>query len=240
MQVNRNSEVPLYRQVARELADRISAGELGPSERLPTESELAEHYGVNRLTVRQALVDLQREGRVTTVQGRGSFVAEAPVRYEVSAGVEASLSRLMKARGSSVEQRLLRTVREPDADMARALGTRGRVDRYELLRLVDGSPWSLTRTWVASARFRDLGSWWPSGESLYEVLADRYGVRMRRGRRTFTAAPASSLDAEHLMVPLGSPLLVMSGVNLDGDGGPAVMVEHRFRGDRVKYVVDLG
>ena len=72
---------PLYAQVARDLATQVRRGTMAAGQRLPPEPALARAYGVNRLTVREALTSLTRQGLVRRVQGVGSFVADAPVRH---------------------------------------------------------------------------------------------------------------------------------------------------------------
>lgn len=67
---------PLYRQIAADLRERIRAGQLKAGERLPTEVELREKYGVSRNTVRLAFAMLQNEGMITSVQGRGTIVRD--------------------------------------------------------------------------------------------------------------------------------------------------------------------
>ena len=62
-----------YRVIAQEVARRIESGELSPGERLPTEPELADLFGVHRLTARQAMVELRKAGLVDTQHGRGSL-----------------------------------------------------------------------------------------------------------------------------------------------------------------------
>ncbi len=75
----RNSR-PLYRQVADELRVQIQQRDLAPGRQLPTEAALMNRYGVSRNTIRLALGVLRTEGLVVTGQGRGSFVADVPVR----------------------------------------------------------------------------------------------------------------------------------------------------------------
>jgi GntR family transcriptional regulator len=66
----------LYVRVADHLAARISAGELAPGYRLPSERDLAESYRVAVGTIRQALDELRRRGLVSTLPGAGTFVSE--------------------------------------------------------------------------------------------------------------------------------------------------------------------
>jgi DNA-binding GntR family transcriptional regulator len=236
--LSRSSGVPLYRQLSRLMADRLDEV-VEPGTRLPTEAELAEQAGVNRLTVRQALAELAREGRIHTVQGVGSFAAVPPMRYTVRAGQEASFSRAMRAAGHDVEQRPLQADVGRWSEIARQLGARGRLLRLVQLRSVDGAPWSLTTTYLAHRRFPGLEEAWRADPSLYDLLERTHGVRMLRRRRRFSAVPARSTDAEHLDVPVGTPILLTEGPNVDRDGVPVSYVEHRFRGDLVRYEVDL-
>lgn len=66
----------LWRQVADDITKDIKAGTLGAGWKLPTEIELAESYGVSRITVRRAIGDLAAKGMLNVVHGRGTFVAE--------------------------------------------------------------------------------------------------------------------------------------------------------------------
>jgi GntR family transcriptional regulator len=73
--IRRDSAVSVAAQVARDLEADIDSGILPPDTRLPSEAELAEQYGVARITVRSAIVMLRDAGKVVTVHGRGSFTS---------------------------------------------------------------------------------------------------------------------------------------------------------------------
>jgi GntR family transcriptional regulator len=76
--IDRADDRPPYRQIAADLRRLIASGKLTPSAKLPSESELIEHYGVARMTVRQALQELRGEGLVVAEHGKGVFVRSAP------------------------------------------------------------------------------------------------------------------------------------------------------------------
>jgi GntR family transcriptional regulator len=76
--IDRTDDRPPYRQIAAQLRRHISAGTLAPGEKLPSESELIEHFGVARMTVRQAMQELRGEGLVVAEHGKGVFVRSAP------------------------------------------------------------------------------------------------------------------------------------------------------------------
>lgn len=68
----------VYVLVANDLAGQIERGELTPGDRLPSEVEIAERYGVARTTAARAIRELRERGLAVTVIGKGSFVAKRP------------------------------------------------------------------------------------------------------------------------------------------------------------------
>jgi len=67
--------VTVTAQVAADIESDIDAGNIAPDTRLPAETELAEQYGVSRVTVRRAIALLRERGKVVTVHGRGTYAA---------------------------------------------------------------------------------------------------------------------------------------------------------------------
>src|SRR5574341_1376754 len=74
MKVQRETQIPLYRQIKDHLDEMILAGGALPGSRLPSEKELQDQLGVSRITVRQAMQQLEAEGKVVRVPGKGTFV----------------------------------------------------------------------------------------------------------------------------------------------------------------------
>jgi GntR family phosphonate transport system transcriptional regulator len=235
--INRHTGVPLYLQVADLLEREIRAGAHTPEHRLPPEAELASRYEINRLTVRQGLSELAHRGLVRTVHGRGTFPIAEIVRYDISGDREASLSRTMREQGRHVADVLLDSRRDDQREAQRELLTRGAVRRFTRLRLVDGTPWMLTWTWLPERRFSRLEELWSADASLYDLLERHFGVSMRRSYRTIWTEVAAASDSEHLDVPRGAPLLVTHGLNVSADGEPVAISDSRARGDRAKYTM---
>ena len=72
--IDPSSYEPVYLQLARILRDAVGRGELGPGEKLPSETQLSQRYELGRDAVRDALQALRSEGAIVTVKGSGSFV----------------------------------------------------------------------------------------------------------------------------------------------------------------------
>ncbi|WP_327681503.1 GntR family transcriptional regulator [Kitasatospora sp. NBC_00458] len=78
------SDTPLYRRLARQLQERIAAGTYPAGARLPSEAELSTEFGVNRLTVRQAVAELERAAVLEIRRGVGTFVRPPAVRISIA------------------------------------------------------------------------------------------------------------------------------------------------------------
>lgn len=237
-ELNRHSVVPLYRQLAEQLEQEVLQ-RYSPGDKIESESALAARFDVHRLTVRQALAELAKQGLVYTLQGKGTYVAVPAVRYSISANRKASFTRTMAELGHLVEVQPIRSELDEDPAAQQIFNTTQPLRRTDIQRLVDGRPWSRTSTWFPPDRFDGLAQHWTGASSLYDVLAEHYGVHMQRADRTFAAMAADSSDAEWLMVPVASPILKVRGLNIDQEGQPVAVVEHRYPGDRVQWSIDL-
>ncbi|MGB5794422.1 MAG: GntR family transcriptional regulator [Mycolicibacter algericus] len=81
--IDRESGVPPFEQIANMLRRAITSRQLASGERLPTETKLAEHFGVARMTVRRAVRELRDEGLLVSASGRGVAVRSAPAIIDV-------------------------------------------------------------------------------------------------------------------------------------------------------------
>lgn len=73
--ISNASDQPIYEQVASQLRDAILAGELSEGELLPSIRSLANSLRISVITTKRAYAELERQGFIDTVQGKGSFVA---------------------------------------------------------------------------------------------------------------------------------------------------------------------
>jgi DNA-binding GntR family transcriptional regulator len=244
MQLRRHSTVPLYRQMEATFLQRMNSGDLRPGERLPTETELARQWNVNRLTVRQAIGELARAGRVTVRRGAGTYVAEPPLRVEVdlpplpTTEAEISSSEAFAAQGRQLHEVVTAVLADDLPATAEKLGFReAGTTRIDTVTADADTPWMVSSYWLDGARFPGIAEIAAGDAPVYQTLRDRYGVRLRYAWRSLIATSASAADAEVLDVPPGSPIMLREGLNIDDTGLPTLYLTRRMRGDRIKYVL---
>jgi GntR family phosphonate transport system transcriptional regulator len=235
----REDGVTLWRQIVRALEREIAAGAYPVGARLPTEAQFSIRFAVNRHTVRRALEDLSRRGLIRVEQGRGSFVAEETLDYEV--GPRTRLSEWIRRNNKEPAGRVL-DLRElaADAPVAAGLGTRpgARVVRLERLGLADDVPVSLTSHHFPLARLPGILAALRETTTVTEALA-RCGVPdyMRQSSRV-TARMPHPREAELLRQPRARPVLVSENINVDRNGAIVEYGVSRLPTPRVQLVFE--
>jgi DNA-binding GntR family transcriptional regulator len=226
------------------ILERINSHDLRPGERLPTEAELAREWNVNRLTVRQAIGELARAGRVTVRRGVGTFVADPPLLVEVdlpplpTTEAEASISVALAEQGQQLREIVTAVQADRDPGAAHELGLQeAELTRLDTVTVDTDAPWSVSTYWLDASRFPDIAEVAMGDTPVYQTLRDRYGVRLRYAWRSLIAASATTADAEILDVPPGSPVMLREGLNVDEAGVPTLFLTRRMRGDRIKYIL---
>ena len=237
--LRRGSGTALWRQIEQTLEAELAAGAWPPGARLPTESELALRFAVNRLTLRQAIASLAERGLVRVEQGRGTFVQEQVIDYRI--GRRTRFSENISRQRREPAGRLLRMLELPASEqIARDLEMRTGtpVLLIETVGIADGRPISVGSHFFSSARVPRLKEAYQTEGSITRALA-RIGVvdYVRRMTR-ITTRSADSEEARLLNLPKNRPVLVSESVNVDAAGKPLEYGLARFAGDRVQLVVE--
>lgn len=231
---------PAHTQIVAALTAAVASGELAAGTRLPPERTLAGILGVSRMTVRQALGTLERDGIVRRVVGRagGTFVQEPKVERHPAriAGLSAELRRQGLAAAARVVSAGVRPAR-PRSAAALGLPAGAPALVIARVRLASGTPLASERSTLPARLFPGLERL-PLDGSLYDLMGERYGRRPVRARERLETVAARPVDAEELGVAVGAPLLLVERVAYAADGTPVEFARDRFRGDRTRIVIE--
>jgi GntR family phosphonate transport system transcriptional regulator len=235
--IDRGSGVSLWRQIAERIEREIAAGAHPPGSQLPPESELTERFGVNRHTVRRALAVLAEKGLVRSVQGRGSFVEETPLRYPI--GRRVRFSENVTAAGRAPRGRLIGVATVIDAEPAHRLALPARTPllRIELVSSANGVPLSRSTSWFEAARFAGLEAELQRTGSVSRAFAAHGIADYTRLETVISARTADPAEQELLELPVGRAVLVVDAINAGADGKPIQVQRTRFAADRVHLIV---
>jgi GntR family phosphonate transport system transcriptional regulator len=231
--------VTLWRCIADDYEQLILLGKYENGMRLPTETEIAAHYGVNRHTVRRAMAELAERGMVRSERGSGTYVKTDKLDYRI--GARTRFSENVNAAGHDAQGRLQGHRIEPASDeIAGRLGlTPGAsVIRLEIVRAADRIPVSVATTWLCAERFRDAAKIYRGTRSITRML-NEYGIEGYRRKWTrITAGFTDAVDAGRLRLSVHRPILIVDSLDVTGDGTPLLTTRGRFAADRVALVVE--
>lgn len=237
----RRSGVAVWRQIADTLSEEIRNRSYADTGRLPSETELAARFGVNRHTLRQAVNALQTEGLLRVEQGRGMFVQHELLHYPL--GRRTRFSENLQRQGLLPGKQLLTAREQPASErVARELklDKGAAVLMVETLSEANGHPVNLATAYYPAGRFQGLLEMLGDGTSTTEILA-RLGVQdyLRAESRITTQMPSEE-TARLLKQPATRPLLCVESVDVDLQGRPVKYGETVFCGDRVQLEVRMG
>lgn len=202
---------PLYQQIRDLLESEIRRGTWKPGALMPTEVDLSGQFNVSVGTVKQAILQLARDGLVFRRSGKGTFV------NPVDRGQ--SLSRFFRFRKSDSGKELHPEIQVIDYDLCPcsderiaqklniAIGDQVLVLRRQMVQ--DGTPICLYISYLPYSRVRGIEGLELSGRALYDVLEQDFGIYVVQANESLRAVAADTESAVHLGLHEGAPLIVI-------------------------------
>lgn len=218
--LNRADHRPLYSQIADQIRARIRSKLWPPGYKFPGAEVLSADLGVARGTVRRAMRDLEDEGLIVQVHGRGTFVtAETGTATALPDPGPVSSGERLAREGVYFETRLLERSIDERAP-GRGMFSGGQVMRIVRLRRLSEGPDALLHVELALdlvAGVEQLTDMELSAGPLHQTLKVRFGVTAARGERMYSAVAADRRAAGLLDVEIGSPLLAFEEFSFDAE-----------------------
>jgi GntR family transcriptional regulator len=257
----------LYRMIADDLRGQIETGGLEPGQQLRTETELIEHYGASRNTVRDAIRWLINLGLVETRPGQGTFVLKKMAPYITT--LTAAPARGLRhddvvmgsgENGANYEDEALKQQRKPDltgpvvrsekaagavAEQLRVPEGTPLVSRHQA-RYIDGTPWSLQTSFYPRAFISQGAERLMDAEDIEEgvvrYLADTLGLKQVGYRDWITMRSPDAAEAGFFNVPQDGRVGVFEifRIGFDQTRTPMRLTVTVFPTDRNEFVVNVG
>ncbi|MGP9810533.1 GntR family transcriptional regulator [Rhodopseudomonas sp. NSM] len=238
MDLSTDSHVPKYAQIADIFRQRIARGTWSRGMRLPANEALAEEFGVSRVTIRQAVELLARDGLLEAQQGRGTFIT-GQVKQDRWLKVETSLSDLAEVYQDTSPEIINIAESISKAPLIEADGKAA--ERYVFMRRVhsrDGQPYCVISIYLDDTIFRRSPAKFRK-QTVIPILKDLKDPAIASARQTLTIGTADLEVARLLRVPLNSPVAEVRRVFTSADRTVIYLGEVTYRGDFVRIDMDL-
>lgn len=215
---------PLYLAIEDHVLDLVASPDYGPGDKIPSERQLADDLGANRMTVRKAIDRLVDRGVLERNGTSGTRVPAPSVARPIDLSEARGITRIISAGGGKPGNTLLHFGEAVASErIAQRTGLKPGAPLVMFRRLwsANGAPFCIETTWLPADRFaavhaEDL----VAGQSLYALLSERFGVTKIATEREISVGAAADLEARHLGLKTGAPTLVLRLVARDAAGRP--------------------
>jgi GntR family transcriptional regulator len=234
-----DSPIPRYLQLADLMRQRIARGLWAAGGKLPSLEALVGEFGVARVTVRQAMELLAREGLVSPQQGRGTFVTAAPapsrwLKVQTSIAELAQVYRDTKPEIVNIDESIAHAPLLP--------GDGSAAERYVFMRRVhsrDGRPYCVINIYLDELIFRKHPKRFRNETVIPLLVALPEGRGIARARQVLTIGTAELEVAQRLHIPVNAPVAEVRRVCADAKGRVIYLGEVTYRGDFIHLEMDL-
>lgn len=236
----RKNGIPLYLQILQNLKEKIESGEWSEGTMIPTEKELCKEYNVSKITVREAIKILVKDGMLSRTPGKGTFVTQPKLEQKLNRFF--SFSGWAKQQGLESASRLLKVeTQKCDKHIAKHLkiDPGENITRIERLRLGSNEPLMFETIWVTSHLCPNLHLQDLSNLSLNDIITNVYKIPLVRAVESIESSIADEYVARLLEVEKEALMLMVEHTAFTNNSKIVYFVSSYYRGDRVKFTVEL-
>ncbi len=230
------SPVPRYYQLREIIREKIISGQWSEGDAIPSERELGEQYGLSRMTVRQSLMELVKEGFLYREQGRGTFVARPKITQQLSkltgftedmqARAQRSTTKVLKQEMWAADESIAEKLRIKPGQL---------LFKVQRLRLANEEPLALETALIFFIGCERLLEEDLERTSLYYLLENKYGVPPLEAEQELEASLAREDEARLLQVKVGGPVLLIRRTTYTERNQPFEYATSVYRGDKYRF-----
>ncbi|WP_251554243.1 GntR family transcriptional regulator [Neobacillus muris] len=239
--INANSSTPLYQQLANLLRDQIHKGDLKIGDRIPSEAELGKMYGISRITIRQALAELEKEGLLEKIPGKGTFIKNN--RKIQGLTRLTGFNEVTAAAGLKAGYRIIEIDSMAFSEEAKTVFNTDEPSFFMVKRvlLASGSPvgmhTSYLPSWLIHQDPDSFTSEILSHSSLHATI-EKTGVRLYRAEEIVEPALAGEEEIEHLGLKMGDLVLQVKRTIFDFNNQSLLYEIDIYRPDSYTYRIE--
>ena len=238
-----NTIVPIYYQIKQAIKNWIISKEFNPGDKIPSENELADKFGVSRLTIRQAISQLSQEGFLISKRGEGTFVTNNEnlinsFSLEFTGFMDDLFYQISKSKTKSVKitrmivPKLIKEKLELNKDEEEVV-------QFKRVRFLKDKSFAYTINYLPIEIGTKITEEELYKKPLLRIIEQDFGIPFTEAFQTIEASFADKEVAEQLGIPSGSPILFVERIMYTKRRKPVELVQSSYRGDLYKYIVRL-
>ncbi|MCT4687621.1 GntR family transcriptional regulator [Vallitalea sp.] len=226
-----------YQKIKKDIEEKINTGEFKSGEKIPSERKLCDLYNISRMTARQAVNELMKEGIVYREKGRGTFVSSPNfLQRNVKSFTDTLRERGFNPSTNIIEFSTVYNLREISNIMKVPYETK--FYKLKRLRLGNELPMALETVYIQKDKCLGLHKY-DISQSLYKVFEEHYGYKVENISCDIDACIANNIMMKVFNMKKARALLKITGISYTSNGEKLFYEESYYRPDLYKYRVDI-
>ncbi len=242
MKIDRNDHLPLYIQLKNIIEDKIKEEDWEPGDIIPSEKELQKQFEVSRITVRQAIKELENDGRVKKKQGKGTFVSFPKLSHELPNLT--SFTEDIKSKGLKPESEIISIEKVLEKEVAEKLNINPNTLFLNIkrLRLINGEAVGIHDCYLNTNILNENAvkeiQTMDNSESLYDII-ESYNIDISYADETLEGGISDPYISELIGIKKDFPLLILERITYTDENEAFEFVKMHYRADKYKYSIRL-
>ncbi|WP_257347310.1 GntR family transcriptional regulator [Pseudalkalibacillus decolorationis] len=231
---------PFYKQLKDKILDDIENGKLRHGDKLPSERELAEQYGISRMTARHTLSILEREGIVNRRVGAGTFISNHKIEMDFI--TFDSFTNTMLGRGLIPSTRVLsvrKILAKPNLANKLKVPSGEEMIAIKRLRMANEKPIAIEESFIPVKFCPNIENLITDSISLYQILEEEYGIVLVKAKQYMHVMFSEESDSKLLGIRSDSACIFQEAVAFDREERELEFSTSITRSDIVKFYTEL-
>jgi len=236
--ISKNSHIPIYFQIQKQIRNMIEDITLKPGDQLPTERELSSDLGISRVTIRKAMRGLITEGLCEKKSGKGIFVADKKILMNIQTlqGTTSFIKQLGYEINTVVLKKEILDANEKIKSKLEMVNS-DKVLFLQRVRYVNEEPVIMDETYLSLDLYEGLEEK-TYDKSLYSILEENYNIEPFYSKGKYNIRVSGEEESEILNLKLNTPLLVKKAVAYTKDDIPIEYNITNYRTDKFEFVFE--
>ena len=241
MELNKNTQQPLYQQLIVKIRDKIRSGEYKPGDKIPTEKDLSLIYNVSRITVRRTIEELCNQGYLSKCQGKGTFVEAPKIYRKIEQDNNMSFTETCIANGRKPSSHILLCeliAMLPRQNEFFQMDENDKIYHIQRILSADDLPLIFEDVYIPQYRIPNFDVSHLENASLFQMLNQEYHIpKSTKGRSTIEIATATLEKAANLRIAVGEPVMLLESYIYDHDDKPLYISKENIVGSRYRLSI---
>ncbi|WP_404330242.1 GntR family transcriptional regulator [Mesobacillus maritimus] len=238
--IDAESPLFLYDQVKIRIKEMIATGELAPGTKLPNEKELCDTFETSRITIRRALKELENEGVIEIIHGKGTFVKSIKQQLHIL-NLKGFTEGLAIGEQHFTKEVLVKKVETADEELMEIFKRNEPFEVLKLIRLIkdENALFSVDYAYLPTDIYPGISEKVKDNVSTFKLIHDVYGIKFRKAKKDIEVTKPTQEVSTLLEIAKVEPVIQIRKVISEENDVPVHYSKYYLKAESVNFFIDI-